>query len=174
MLLPALWAPGTLLLKNALTSIWLILESRPVRSALCEGPGHPTKRIRNKKFHDAKVSNSPDVEVWGSGTPKREFLHVDDMADASVFLMSNYDDAEFVNVGVGEDVSIKELAEAVKGVTGYEGNLRFDTSKPDGTPRKLLDVSKLNALNWSSKITLVQGLKDTYKWYLEHINEFRQ
>jgi len=127
-----------------------------------------------RKFHDAKINNLPEVIVWGTGTPKREFLHVDDLADASVFLMKNYDELEFVNVGVGEDVSIKELAEAVKGVTGYEGGLKFDTSKPDGTPRKLLDVSKLNALNWSSGISLEQGLKDTYKWYLEHINEFRQ
>ena len=104
----------------------------------------------------------------------REFLHVDDMADTSVFLMNNYDDPDFLKEGVGEDVTIKELAEAVKEVTGYEGSLKFGTSKPDGTPRKLLDVSKLFALNWSPKISLAQGLKDTYAWYLEHINEFRQ
>ena len=127
-----------------------------------------------RKFHDAKVNNLPEVEVWGTGRPKREFLHVDDMADASVFLMNNYDGFDFVNVGVGEDVSIKELAESVKTTVGYNGVLKFDTTKPDGTPRKLLDVSKLHSLNWSAKKSLSQGLSDTYKWYLENINAFRQ
>ena len=97
-----------------------------------------------RKFHDAKINNLPEVEAWGTGTPRREFLHVDDMADASVFLMNNYDVAEFVNVGVGEDGTIKELAETVKEIVGYEGGLKFDSSKPDGTSRKLLDVTKLN------------------------------
>lgn len=127
-----------------------------------------------RKFHDAKVNNFTEVEVWGTGAPKREFLHVDDMADASVFLMNTYNEADFVNVGVGEDVSIKELAELVKEVIGFEGKLTFDTSKPDGTPRKLLDVSRLNSIGWSAKTGLDKGLQDTYKWYLEHINEFRQ
>jgi len=127
-----------------------------------------------RKFHDAKINNLPEVEVWGTGSPKREFLHVDDMADASVFLMSNYNGFDFVNVGVGEDVSIKELAESVKTTVGYSGKLKFDTTKPDGTPRKLLDVSRLNSIGWSAKISLDKGLQDTYKWYLENINAFRQ
>ena len=118
-----------------------------------------------RKFHDAKNNNLPEVIIWGTGTPKREFLHVDDMADASVFLMNNYDDAEFVNVGVGEDVTIKELAETVKEIVGYEGELKFDTSKPDGTPRKLLDVTKLNDAGWKAKIGLVDGVKSTYQWF---------
>ena len=116
-----------------------------------------------RKFHDAKINNLPEVEVWGTGTPKREFLHVDDMADASVFLMNNYEGEEFVNVGVGEDVTIKELAETVKKVVGYEGDLKFDSSKPDGTPRKLLDVSKLNQAGWKAKIVLNVGIESTYQ-----------
>jgi len=127
-----------------------------------------------RKFHDAKVNDLPEVEVWGTGTPKREFLHVDDMADASVYLMNNYDGEDFVNVGVGEDVSIKELVESVKNVVGYEGALNFDESKPDGTPRKLLDVSKLNDAGWHADIDLKDGIKSTYDWFLNNIDEFRQ
>ncbi len=127
-----------------------------------------------RKFHDAKIKNLSEVEVWGTGTPKREFLHVDDMADASVYLMDHYDGEMFVNVGVGEDVSIKELAESVKKVIGYEGGLKFDASKPDGTPRKLLDVSKLNAIGWQAKINLGDGIQSTYEWFLANIDEFRQ
>ncbi|MDH5571484.1 MAG: NAD-dependent epimerase/dehydratase family protein, partial [Gammaproteobacteria bacterium] len=127
-----------------------------------------------RKFHDAKEKGSDKVEVWGTGTPRREFLHVDDMADASVYLMNNYNENEIVNIGVGEDVSIRELAEAVKATVGYEGELKFDTTKPDGTPRKLLDVSKLNSLGWTAKVPLDEGITDTYKWYLDHINNFRQ
>ncbi|MCW9014372.1 MAG: GDP-L-fucose synthase [Gammaproteobacteria bacterium] len=126
-----------------------------------------------RKFHDAKINNEPEVIVWGTGTPKREFLHVDDMADASVFLMNNYDDVEFVNVGMSEDVTIRELAESVKDVVGYEGELKFDTSKPDGTPRKLLDVSKLRRAGWSAGIDLRDGIESTYKWFQENIDEFR-
>ena len=126
-----------------------------------------------RKFHDAKINNLPEVTVWGTGTPKREFLHVDDMADASVFLMNDYDGAEFVNVGVGEDVSIKELAEIVKRIVGFEGELKFDTSKPDGTPRKLLDVTKLNEAGWKAKVGLVDGVKSTYQWFLDNEECYR-
>lgn len=127
-----------------------------------------------RKFHDAKCNNLNQVEVWGTGTPKREFLHVDDMADASVFLMNNYDGLDFVNVGVGEDVSIKELAESIKSVVGYEGELKFDTSKPDGTPRKLLDVTKLTSAGWKAGINLNEGLQTTYNWFLENIENYRK
>jgi len=118
-----------------------------------------------RKFHDAKLNNSTEVEVWGTGTPKREFLHVDDMADASVFLMNTYEGFDFINVGVGEDVSIKELAEIVKEVVGFEGQLKFDTTKPDGTPRKLLDITKLEETGWESKVGLIEGVKSTYDWF---------
>ncbi len=126
-----------------------------------------------RKFHDAKEQGKSEVEVWGTGTPKREFLHVDDMADASVYLMNNYDGDEIVNVGVGEDVSIKELAEIVKDAVGFEGELKFDTTKPDGTPRKLLDVSKLNDAGWKAKISLKDGVKNTYKWFLDNADNYR-
>ena len=127
-----------------------------------------------RKFHDAKINNQPTVEVWGSGTPKREFLHVDDMADASVYLMQEYDGFDFVNVGVGEDVSIKALAATVKDVVGFEGELKFDATKPDGTPRKLLDVTRLSSAGWKATVGLSDGVKATYEWYLEHIEDFRQ
>jgi GDP-L-fucose synthase len=127
-----------------------------------------------RKFHDAKVNNLPEVEVWGTGTPKREFLHVDDMADATVYLMNEYDGDVFVNVGVGDDVSIKELAETVRHVVGYEGELRFDATKPDGTPRKLLDVSRLHEVGWKANIQLDDGIRSTYQWFLDNIDNFRQ
>jgi len=127
-----------------------------------------------RKFHDAKMNNFPEVEVWGTGSPKREFLHVDDMADASVYLMNNYDGEEFVNVGVGEDVSIKDLAQSVKEVVGFKGELKFDVTKPDGTPRKLLDVSKLNKAGWKANINLNDGIVTTYKWFIDNIDEFRE
>ncbi len=121
-----------------------------------------------RKCHEAKVQNKPAVEIWGSGTPRREFLHVDDLADACLFLMENYDESEIVNIGVGEDLSIKALAMLIKEVVGYSGELTFDTSKPDGTPRKLLDVSRLNSLGWKARISLREGLRQTYQWYLDH------
>ncbi len=115
-----------------------------------------------RKFHTAKVTNTPTVEVWGSGTPKREFLHVDDLAEACYYLMLNYDGLELVNIGSGEDVSIKELAELVKEVIGFEGEIVFDATKPDGTPRKLMDVSKLANLGWKYSITLKDGITEVY------------
>ena len=127
-----------------------------------------------RRFHEAKEERLAEVTVWGTGSPRREFLHVDDLADACVFLMENYDEEEFINVGVGEDVSIKELAEMVKDVVGYQGQLKFDTSKPDGTPRKLLDVSKLDRLGWKAKVDLRTGIEQTYGWFLEHQDDFRR
>ena len=120
-----------------------------------------------RKFHEAKMAGAAQVVVWGSGKPRREFLHVDDLADAAVFLMREYDDGGIVNVGTGEDHEIGELARLVGEITGYQGNIVFDTSKPDGTPRKLLDVSRLTGLGWKSKIPLREGLAETYKWYVE-------
>jgi GDP-L-fucose synthase len=119
-----------------------------------------------RKFHEAKVSGSPTVEVWGSGTPRREFLHVDDLADACLFLMSREEAPELVNVGCGADVSIAELADLVKDVVGYEGRIQYDRSKPDGTPRKLLDVSRMAALGWQARISLRDGVSDLYARYM--------
>ncbi|KAM3336904.1 putative GDP-L-fucose synthase 2 [Capsicum galapagoense] len=121
-----------------------------------------------RRFHEAKVNGFDEVVVWGSGSPLREFLHVDDLADAVVFLLENYSDLEHVNVGSGKEVSIKELAELVKEVVGFKGELVWDTSKPDGTPRKLMDNSKIARLGWTPKISLRDGLVDTYKWYVEN------
>lgn len=121
-----------------------------------------------RKVHDAKLAGAAAVEVWGSGTPRREFMHVDDLADACHFLMREYDGSEIVNVGVGEDVSIREVAELIRTVVGYPGELAFDPTKPDGTPRKLLDVSKLTALGWRASIGLREGIERAYDWYLEH------
>ena len=118
------------------------------------------------KFHDAKASSRNEVEVWGSGTPLREFLHVDDLADACYFLMKNYTDNEIVNIGSGKEITIKDLAILISKVVGFEGEIKFNTDKPDGTPRKLLDVSKLKNLGWSSKISLEEGIKEVYKEYL--------
>jgi len=118
-----------------------------------------------RKFHAARLNHSPEVVVWGTGAPHREFLHVDDLAGAALFLMLNYDDPEIINVGTGTDVTIRELAEMVRRITGYEGRIVFDTTKPDGTPRKLLDVSKLAALGWKASTPLEAGLAQTYEWY---------
>ncbi len=121
-----------------------------------------------RKFHEAKAGGSPEVVVWGSGNPRREFLHVDDLAEASVFLMRTYESPDIINVGVGEDLTIRDLAELVADVVGFEGTLTFDTSKPDGTPRKLLDVSRLRDLGWTPRIGLREGVQDTYRWFLDH------
>lgn len=120
-----------------------------------------------RKFHEAKVNNSPTVNIWGSGTPLREFMFADDLADACVFLMENYNDLQFVNIGVGEDISIRELAELIKEVVGFQGDLEFDSSKPDGTPRKLMDVSKLTSLGWKAKTNLKEGIKLAYEDFLK-------
>ncbi|PTQ51394.1 MAG: GDP-L-fucose synthetase [Brockia lithotrophica] len=121
-----------------------------------------------RKFAEAKESGAQEVVVWGTGTPRREFLHVDDLADAALFLMRNYDDGEIINVGVGEDIRISELAELIADVVGFRGRIVYDTSKPDGTPRKLLDVSKLTALGWRPKISLREGIRQTYEWYVSN------
>jgi GDP-L-fucose synthase len=122
-----------------------------------------------RKFHEAKRLNAPEVVVWGSGQPRREFLHVDDMADACVYVMRHHEDpSQIINIGCGEDVSIAEAAELVRETVGYEGRIVFDRSYPDGTPRKLLDISRLRELGWSPSIPLDRGLADTYAWFLEH------
>jgi GDP-L-fucose synthase len=115
-----------------------------------------------RRFHEAKQAGAPEVVIWGTGTPRREFMHVDDLADACLFVMREYDDPRILNAGVGEDVTIRDLAELVKDVVGFSGALRFDTTKPDGTPRKLLDVSRLHALGWRAKIPLGRGIAETY------------
>ena len=120
-----------------------------------------------RKFYEAKEEGKSDVMVWGSGTPKREFLYADDLADACVYLMHNYNESGLVNVGVGEDLSIKELAELVKDITGFEGDIVFDASKPDGTPRKLMDVSKLHSFGWKHKISLREGIEKAFADFLQ-------
>jgi GDP-L-fucose synthase len=127
------------------------------------------------KIHWAKVRGAPDVEVWGSGRPRREFLHVDDLADALVFLMENYSGEQQINIGWGEDLTIAELATMVAEVVGYTGKFRYATEKPDGVPQKLLDVSRLTAMGWQPRIPLRQGLANAYKWYVEHVaNEYSE
>ncbi len=126
-----------------------------------------------RKFHEAKVKNEPFVTVWGTGTPKREFLYIDDLADAGLFLMKNYDDSEIINIGTGEDLSIGDLAALIKGITSYDGEIVYDVTKPDGTPRKLLDVSKLNSLGWKAKTGLRDGILVTYNWFVRHYGNGR-
>lgn len=121
-----------------------------------------------RKFHQAKFNKENKVEIWGSGNPKREFLHVDDLADACVFLMNSYNKSETINVGTGEDISIKDLALLIKKITGFKGDLDWDSSMPDGTHRKLLDVSKIHNLQWKAKISLTDGIKLTYDWYIKN------
>ena len=122
-----------------------------------------------RRFHEAKINNAPIVTLWGSGSPMREFLYADDLAKACLHLMETYNDGDIVNIGTGEDITIKELAETIKDVVGYEGNIEWDTTKPDGTPRKLLDVSKLHALGFHHTVNLKDGIARTYDWYLQSI-----
>jgi GDP-L-fucose synthase len=126
-----------------------------------------------RRFHEAKLRGDASLTVWGTGTPRREFLHVDDLADAVIYLLNTYDDEAIVNIGWGEDVTIRELAEVVASVAGFRGRLEFDPSKPDGTPRKLLDTSRLTALGWVPKIKLKAGIEDTYAWFKDHAAEAR-
>ena len=126
-----------------------------------------------RRFHEAKLAQLPTVRVWGTGKPRREFLHVDDMASACVFVMQHYDRSEILNVGCGVDVEIGELAHLVKRVVGYEGSIEFDTSRPDGTPARRLDVSRLAALGWHPRIQLEDGLAETYRWFLAQDGAFR-
>jgi GDP-L-fucose synthase len=126
-----------------------------------------------RKFHEANTAGAPTVSVWGSGTPRREFLYVDDLADACLHLMECYDSDEIINVGTGEDVSIAELAELVKDVVQYPGRIDFDTSRPDGTARKLLDVSRLSATGWRYRTNLRTGIENTYRWFLDHADSIR-
>jgi len=121
-----------------------------------------------RKFHEAKINDQPTVTVWGSGKPLREFLHVDDCAAACMFLMENYNGEEIVNIGVGEDISIADLASQVREAVGYKGKIVYDSSKPDGTPRKLVDTSKINSLGWKAGIALQEGIKSTYQWFLDN------
>ncbi|HMO77687.1 MAG TPA: GDP-L-fucose synthase [Candidatus Paceibacterota bacterium] len=122
-----------------------------------------------RRFHEAKINNAPSVTTWGTGTPMREFLYVDDLATACLHLMETYDESEIVNIGTGEDVTIKELAETIANIVDYKGTLEWDKSKPDGTPRKLLDVSKIHDLGWHHSIELKEGIQKTYDWYLNKI-----
>ena len=122
-----------------------------------------------RKFHEAKQTDSPAVSLWGTGLPRREFCHVDDCANACVFLMNKYSDKEIINIGVGEDITIKALGELVKQTVGYQGEIVYDTSRPDGTPKKLVDVSRIASLGWQARIALKQGIADTYAWYLQNV-----
>jgi GDP-L-fucose synthase len=124
-----------------------------------------------RKFHEGKVRESRYVEMWGTGTPRREFLHVDDLAKACLFLLEAYDEPEPINVGTGQDIMLRELAEMVREVVGFEGQLVWDSTKPDGTPRKQLDTRKINALGWQPEITLEDGIRSTYAWYLQHVDQ---
>lgn len=126
-----------------------------------------------RKFHDAKMSGAQNVELWGTGSPLREFLYVDDMADACVFLLENYDGEQHVNIGTGKEITIRELAELVKRTVGYEGQILWNSAMPDGTPRKLTDVSKLHELGWHHKIELEEGVEKAYRWFLENRSHAR-
>lgn len=127
-----------------------------------------------RKFHEAKINKKPEMVLWGTGKAKREFLHVDDLAQAVVFLMNTYNGQEILNIGTGKDLTIKQLAETVKKIVSYTGKITWDTSKPDGTPRKLLNINKIKKLGWKPSITLESGLKTTYKWFLENEDKIRK
>lgn len=127
-----------------------------------------------RKFHEAKINNDKAVVIWGSGLPKREFLHVDDLAEACIFLMKNYDDSEIINIGAGKDIAILELSGLIKKIVGFKGNIVCDKDKPDGTPQKLLDVNKIHNLGWRRKISLEEGIKKTYKWFLDNYDEIKK
>ncbi len=148
------------------------LAPQPIpESALLTGPLEPTHVLAAllRKTHDAKKSRARELAVWGTGTPRREFLHVDDCASACLFLLEKYDSPEIINVGCGEDISIRELAELICDVVGFDGELTWDKTKPDGTPRKLLDVSKLRGLGWMPAIPLRDGIASTYDWLLKNV-----
>jgi GDP-L-fucose synthase len=121
-----------------------------------------------RKFHEGKVAGSPSVTVWGSGSPLREFIHVDDVADAALHLMRHYSGSDIVNIGSGEEITIDDLARLVREIVGFEGEIVFDSSKPDGTPRKLSDVGRLRATGWRHRINLPEGIAGAYRWYVEH------
>ena len=127
-----------------------------------------------RKVHEAKMAGDPSVEIWGTGSPKREFLHVDDCADALVHIMKHYSEPEHINVGSGADLSILELMEIVCRTIGFEGTIEHDLSKPDGTPRKLMDTTRIRALGWREKISLPAGVRETYNWFLQQQDELRQ
>ena len=127
-----------------------------------------------RKFHDAKIIGTKEVRLWGDGTPKREFLYVDDLATALLFLMNNYNSADHINVGTGDDISIGNLASMIKNIVGYEGEIIWDTSVPNGTPRKLLDISKLNEIGWKHKISLEEGVRKTYSWFVDNYKTIRK
>jgi len=127
-----------------------------------------------RKFHEAKINNDQNLTLWGSGLPKREFLHVDDLAEATIFLMNNYKGENILNIGTGEDMSIKELAETIKEIVDFAGDIIWDDSKPDGTPRKLLDVSLINSLGWKYKTNLKDGIENTYRWFLDNQENIRR
>lgn len=127
-----------------------------------------------RKFHVAKIKSNATVTVWGSGSPRREFIYVDDLAEACIFLMENYNNSKIINIGVGEDVSIKELTYIIKEVIGYDGEIIFDASKPDGVSQKLLDISKLKNFGWQAKTSLMEGIRKTYEWYVKHLEEISE
>jgi len=126
-----------------------------------------------RRFHEAALRGDPTMSIWGTGTPRREFLHVDDLADAVIYLMNGYENDQIINVGWGDDVTIRELAEMIAMTSGYQGQLVFDSTKPDGPPQKLLDTSRLSALGWKPKIKLPAGIEQTYEWFKRHVSEAR-
>ena len=127
-----------------------------------------------RKFHEAKINMQDKVTIWGTGKSKREFLFIDDLADALLFLMKNYNDSEIINVGTGKDITITDLALLIKDIIGFKENIEYDTSKPDGTPQKLLDVSKINNIGWKAKTSLREGIESTYNWFLNNYKNIRK